>query len=295
MIFIGFDGGGTSCRAQAELPDGQRTPIITGGAANIVSNYDRALHEITTTLAQVMDHAHALNPDAPNMPSRLVLGLAGASESDAAARLRAAFPFRDLSICGDIDISLSGAFEDEDGIVMAVGTGSVLARQLDGHMQRLGGYGLILGDEGSGAWIGRMALQRVLHARDGFGITGSLVTALNTRFPTLPELVTFAARAHPSDFAALAPLVLEHDRQHCPVAGSILDQGCAYLLRAIAHLQSGTRNLPVAPLGGLGATLLNRMIAQGNTHLRCVAPKGTALDGALWNARKSAGIKEFTQ
>ncbi len=292
VIFIGLDGGGTSCRAQAELPNGQRTPIVTGGAANIFSDFDSALHEISATLAQVIACARALYPDMAQIRTRIVLGLAGASESDAAARLIAALPYPDLSVCGDIDISLSGAFADRDGMVLAVGTGSVLACQRSGQMQRLGGYGLILGDEGSGAWIGRMALQRCLHARDGFGVDGPLVAALRDRFPQLADIITFGGRARPADFAALAPLVLEYDRQHCPVAGGILDQGCAYLLRAITHLQNGAGDMPVAPLGGLGPALLDRIIAQGNTHLLRVNPLGTALDGALWKARHSAGAQE---
>lgn len=288
QVFIGLDGGGTSCRAQAELPNGQRTPIFSGGAANIASDFDSALHEIARILAQVIEASRAMLPDPTALAPRIVLGLAGATETGADARLRAALPYRDVSVCGDIDISMSGAFGDSDGIVMAVGTGSVLACQQSGRMRRLGGYGLTLGDEGSGAWIGRAALQRCLHARDGVSVTGPLVAAVRDRFPTLPGIITFAARACPADFAALAPLVLEHDSKHCPVAGAILDEGCAYLLRGLTLLQNGAQDIPVAPLGGLGAALLDRIIAQGNAHLHCVAPKGTGLDGALWKARSRA-------
>ena len=288
QVLIGVDGGGTSCRAQAELPNGQRTPVFSGGAANIASDFDSALHEIASILAQVIEAARAMIPDAPALAPRIVLGLAGASETGADAQLRAALPYRDVLVCGDIDISLSGAFGDRDGIVMAVGTGSVLACQKSGQIRRLGGYGLTLGDEGSGAWIGRAALQHALHARDGLSVTGPLVDAVTDRFPTLPDIIAFASSARPADFAALAPLVLEHDRLHCPVAGAILDQSCAYLLRALNQLNTGAQSLPVAPLGGLGAAMLARIIAQGNAHLHCVAPKGTGLDGALWKARHGA-------
>ncbi len=288
QVFIGLDGGGTCCRGQAELPDGQRTAIVSGGAANIASDFDSALHEISCTLAQVIDAVHAMVPSAAEITPRIVLGVAGASETDAGARLGAALPYRALSVCGDVDISLSGAFGDSDGIVMAVGTGSVLACQQSGQMRRLGGYGLMLGDEGSGAWIGRVALQRCLHARDGIGATGTLVDALDQQFPTLPEIIAFARSARPADFAALAPVVLEHDRKHCPVAGAILDDGCAYLLRGLNKLQSRTHDLPVVPLGGLGPALLDRILAKDNVHLRRVTPRGTGLDGALWRARRGA-------
>ncbi|MGY6548640.1 MAG: BadF/BadG/BcrA/BcrD ATPase family protein [Roseinatronobacter sp.] len=291
-ILIGLDGGGSGCRAQAELPDGRRTALVTGGASNVFSDPDGAVIRIADVLQRVVRQARAMLPDEsaqdPGPAAITVLGLAGASESGAAARLGAALPGYDLTICGDIDVSLAGAFADADGIVMAVGTGSVLASQRDGRMQRLGGYGFMLGDQGSGAWIGRAALQAALQMRDGLVPDAPLPREILTRFPDLPALLDFAATARPSDYAAFAPRVLHHDRAACPVAGRILDEGCAYLKRAITHLQGGDATLPVAALGGLGPALLSRIIAQGGIALHSVAPKGTALDGALWLARRKA-------
>lgn len=287
-IFIGVDGGGTGCRAQAELEDGRRTPVVTGGAANVFSDPDGALREISAALAQTFAHAQDVLPDGADIETRIVLGLAGASEAGSAGRLQRNLPYPQIAVMGDIDISLKGAFEQDDGIVLAVGTGSVLACQRMGQMQRLGGYGFVLGDEGSGAWIGREALRLCLHARDGFGQDGSLVQAIWQDFGPLSEIIGFVGRARPSDYAALAPLVLQHDRAHCPVAGAILDRGCAYLQRAISHLQAGARDIPVAPTGGLGPALLDRIMAQGGAYLLRAVPKGTALDGAIWQARHGA-------
>ncbi len=285
-IFIGLDGGGTRCRAQVLCETGERSALLTGGPANLASDFDGALREVSALLTAARDAARALVPEVELIAPRMVLGLAGATESGAGERLRAALPYADVTVCGDIDIALAGAFGGDDGIVMAVGTGSVLARQRAGVMQRLGGYGLSLGDEGSGAWLGREALRSALHARDGLAPDGPLVAAIWQEFAGLSELIAFAARARPADYAALAPLVLAQDRAGCPVAGAILDQGCAYLLAAIRQLQRGADSLPVAGLGGLGPALLARIVAQGGAHLTHVAPKGTALDGALWMAQR---------
>lgn len=291
-IFIGLDGGGTGCRAQAELEDGRRTQVVTGGAANVFSDPDGALREIAAALAQTLAHAQDMLPGGGVADTQIVLGLAGASESGAAQRLQHALPYPQVCVLGDIDISLKGAFRHDAGIVLAVGTGSVLACQRGGQMQRLGGYGLALGDEGSGAWIGREALRLCLHARDGFGQGGPLVQALWQRFGSVSQIIGFAGRARPADYAALAPLVLQYDRAHCPVAGAILDRGCAYLQRAISHLQAGAHDMPVAPAGGLGPVLLDRIMAQGGAYLHRAAAKGTALDGAIWHARHGARQKE---
>lgn len=291
-IFIGLDGGGTACRARAELEDGRSTPVLTGGAANVFSDFDGALSRISTLLREAQDAARMLCPESDAQPARVVLGLAGASESHAAKKLRSALPYPELSVRGDVDISLAGAFNDRDGIVMAVGTGSVLAMQRAGRMQRVGGYGFTLGDEASGAWMGREALRRALHVRDGLCPAGPLTDALWARFGSLPEVIGFAGSARPSDYAALAPLVLEHERAGCRIAAEILDTGCDYLLRAITRLQDGDSTLPVAPLGGLGPVLLDRIMARGGGHLTRAEPAGTALDGAIWMARNGAEPRE---
>ena len=294
QVFIGLDGGGTACRAQAALPDGRHTQVFTGGAANVFSDFATAHQEIKTLLELALTAAQNLVPDATLAPPRIAVGLAGASESGATARLRAALPYRHVSVHGDIDISLWGAFGDEDGIVLAVGTGSVLARQQNGAMHRLGGYGFMLGDEGSGAWIGREALRRTLHAHDGLGPRTPLVAELWERFGGVAGLIGFAGRARPAEYAALAPIVLAHDRASCPVAGAILDQGCAWLQHCLRHLLNRAPDMQVAPLGGLGPVLLERIMAQGGAHLHRVAPKGTALDGALWKARQGVAKGDQT-
>lgn len=289
-VFIGLDGGGTGCRAQAELQDGRRTDVLTGGAANIATEPQGALQEIDSLLTRVLAQAQALLPQGALPETFIVLGLAGAVETRADATLRTAVPHAGFRVCGDIEIALNGALEGDDGIVLAVGTGSVVASQFNGDVRRLGGYGLALGDEGSGAWLGREALRASLQARDGLAADGPLVQEVWRRFSTLSAIIGFAARAHPADYATLAPLVISHDRAQCPVAGRILDQGCAYLVRAIRALQPPRGGgLPVVPMGSLGAPLLHRILGHGASGLRERAPRGNALDGALSLARRSVG------
>ena len=292
--FIGLDGGGSGCRAQAELADGRRSAIISGGPANVATDLDAALREIQGVIDKAVQAAQALSPQAPLPAPRVVLGLAGANETDAELHLRKALPFNDLIVTGDIDIALRGALGEADGIVMAVGTGSVLACQRAGDLRRLGGYGLALGDEGSGAWLGLEALRACLCARDGIGPDGPLVQEIWGRFGSVAEMITFVATARPADYATFAPIVMTHDRAHCPVAGAILDRGCAYLLRAIRQLQGGDCGLPVVAAGGLGPVLLDWIEAQGAAQLRRAIPLGTALDGALWLARCGAGARRVS-
>ncbi len=287
-VFVGLDGGGSGARAQAELDDGRRTPVVTGGPANMFTDPETAMRQVLRLLDQTMARVRAFaGPDIDPRPE-IVLGLAGVTEIDGAARLQAALPLQRVQVLGDIDIALRGAFREHDGIVMAVGTGAVLARQRAGQMQRIGGYGFVLGDEGSGAWIGREALRHALHARDGLGPEGPLVDALRQRFGTLAAILSFAVEARPADFAALAPLVLAQGQRNCPVAGKVLDHACGALLAGITRLQDGAPDVPVAATGGIGPHLLDRIQAQGGNCPNRAEPMGTALDGALWQARRNA-------
>lgn len=283
QIYIGLDGGGTGSRAQMALADGRRGTVFTAGSANVFSDPGTALTQITGLLARCVAEARDMDPAAQVDDPVVVLGLAGASESSAATRVVDALPYAQVTVLGDIDIALRGAFQDRDGIVVAVGTGSVLARQTAGQMKRIGGYGFMLGDEAGGAWIGREALRRSLHAHDGFGHSGPTTAAIWAKFGSVAGMINFVGAARPADFAALAPMVLDHDRAGCPVAGAIMDAGGAYLLRAIRHLQAGAADVPVAATGGLGPIWLNRLRTGADL---CVAdPAGTALEGALWQAR----------
>jgi glucosamine kinase len=68
----------------------------------------------------------------------------------------------------DAITAVKGALGDRDGIVAAIGTGSVFASQRSGVIRQIGGWGLVLGDEGSGARLGRSLLAAALGAVDGF-------------------------------------------------------------------------------------------------------------------------------
>lgn len=291
-IYLGMDGGGTGCRAQARLASGVCTAIHTGGPANVYSDPDGAIERIAAVVAAVLAEARGLLPPGVTGAITAVIGLAGASESGAGARLARVLPCDSVTVLGDIDISLSGAFEDEDGIIAAIGTGSVLARQRGGEMRRIGGYGFLLGDEGGGAWIGRAALARSLHARDGLVAGGALAPWAFDRFGDVGGMLAFARAAAPADFAALAPQVVRLAATGCPLAGAILDDAADHVARAIGALQQGGPILPVAFTGGLGPMLADRLAA-GPTHPAGtgwprIAPKGTALHGALWRAERQA-------
>lgn len=265
-FYLGIDGGGSTCRARVVDATGRVIGTGQAGPANITSDRQGSL-------AAILAAAGAALGDVPFGAVTAVLGLAGANDRAAAAELEQVLPFRRTRIVTDGHIAVAGALGDRDGIVAVLGTGSVFVVQRGGVQREIGGKGLILGDEASGAWIGRSLLSAALRADDGFEPLTPLLQAVLAQNGGVAGIIAFAKAATPADFAALAPLVTGSPD---PAALSIMDQGTCHILQAIALLQGHDR-LPVVCLGGLAPAYAARISA----HWPLVQPLGTGLDGAL--------------
>lgn len=274
QFFLGIDGGGTGCRAAVA----DATGIVVGrgeaGPANIASDPVGAARNILVAAEAAIAAAGGVSVAAAG------LGLAGANAAGAAERLREALPFRRVAVVTDGITAVKGALGAGDGVVAALGTGSVFAVQRGGAIRQIGGRGLVLGDEASGAWIGRAALAAALRAVDGFQPVTPLLAGLVEEMGGPEGVVAFSLRARPVDFAALAPKVVESGD---PAAVLIMARAEADVAEAVALLRGGD-DLPVVFLGGLGTVFARRMAARFPVR----AAIGTALDGALLLAREAA-------
>lgn len=273
-LYLGIDGGGTGCRAA--VCDAEGTVLGEGraGPANIASDPEAAL-------ANLLAAARAALPAGADLADlRAVLGLAGANVAACVDWLRPRLPFARARIETDVRTALAGALRDGDGIVAAIGTGAVYASQRGGAVTGLGGWGLVLGDEGSGAWIGRSVLAETLKAVDGLCPMTPLARALLDEHGGGDGIVAFAQTARPADFAVLAPRVAASDDA---MAGAVMGLATGAVAKSIAQLQ-GDCPVPVIFLGGLGAIHAGRLAGRW----RVQAALGSALDGALWMARGMA-------
>ena len=273
-LFLGVDGGGTGCRVAICDPQGRILARAEAGPANIASSPEAALGNILAAseaaLAQI---------GAQGLGSRLCagLGLAGANAAGAAEWLGARLPFGRVRIVTDAVTAVKGALGDADGIVAAMGTGSVFAEQRAGVMRQIGGWGLALGDEGSGAVLGRALLARALRARDGVEPMTPLLQSVLDEFGTAEAVVAFSLLAKGGDYATFAPRVMGSAD---PAAVEIMAQAVKDVRRSIAALQ-GASPLPVTFIGGLGPGFA------AHVHDWPQRPAlGSALDGALWLARE---------
>lgn len=275
-FLLGVDGGGTGCRAAVADAAGHVLGTGSAGPANILSDPEGARTNILTAVAAALagsgvqvETLHA------------VLGLAGANVPTAADWMTAALPFASTRITSDAVTATRGALGVADGVVATMGTGSVFAAQRGGQVTVIGGWGLILGDEGSGAWLGRALMARALLAVDGMAEMTPLLAQVLDEAGGAPALVEAARLARPADFARLAPRITTADD---PAAAAVLAEGDAWVCRFIDHL-AGAEGLPVTFLGGLGAVYAARLSARYAGRLR--AARGSGLDGALALAREA--------
>lgn len=272
--FLGIDGGGTGCRAAIADAQGRIIGQGAAGPANISVETEGACANILAAARAALDEAGRGHLD----ELTAVLGLAGANVTAAARSLQAMLPFRKARIVTDAVTAATGALGGEDGIVVAMGTGSVLAVQLGGEMRQYGGRGFVLGDEGSGAVLGRALLAEALRAEDGFTPMSPLLQAVLDELGGIEGVISFGFRARPAEFAAFAPRIVTGND---PAGERIFATAVDDIRAMIDTLQAG-RDLPVVFLGGLGAHYAARL--QGLWPIR--PPKGSGLDGALHLARQ---------
>lgn len=267
QVFLGLDGGGTGCRAVLADHDGRVLGRGEGGPANIMSDREGALAEILKVAGQAM---------AGHEPAQVVacLGLAGANMPEARDWLAKQLPFGRCRVVHDAMTAVAGALGPGDGIVAAIGTGSVFSRQIGGKVRTIGGWGPVLGDEAGGAWMGRLFLGHVLRSVDGIAQATPLTEATLKRFGGGAGIVALARDATGAVFAAEARHMLEWHGD--PACEAVLSAASDYIKLAITRLQPESP-LPVTFTGGLGPIFADRLFDCWSQR----PARGNPLDGAL--------------
>jgi glucosamine kinase len=284
-LILGVDGGGTGSRARLCDAAGQVLGEGAAGPANIrfgvAEGFAAALEATRLCLETARLDERAL--------SRTVacLGFAGATEPATLKRAQAyPHPFSAMAVASDAQIACVGAHAGRNGGVIVVGTGSCGWAVLGNRQHRVGGWGFPISDEGSGAWLGFEAIRRVLWAHDGHRPWTPSLSTIFERFDADPHrIVAWATTAKPGDFAALAPVVVEHAQGGDEVAQDLMRWAGVHLdVIATALVEFGVER--VALLGGLAPHVREWL---GPETIRVlVEPVGDALDGALWVARSRA-------
>ncbi len=284
IVVAGVDGGGSKTRTVVADETGRVLGTADGPASAVRAGaVGGADHSADVIAAGVRDALAAAGLTGARVQA-LVAGVAGTGREPERAALWHALTARgvaeEVSVVPDAAIALDDAFGDGPGVLLIAGTGSVaFARGPDGAFARTGGWGPVLGDEGSGGWLGRRALNMAVAASDGrepdTALVNALLAALELDDPA--ALIPWAARARPVDFAALAPVVGRVAAAGDLRANSLLTLAVEEL---VLHVRTLARQLfvderaavPVALAGGLlgrGGGVLRKRVEQ---RLRTAVP-----------------------
>jgi N-acetylglucosamine kinase-like BadF-type ATPase len=313
---LGLDGGGTKTTAQLSDLQGTVVAESQGGASNFQII---GIEEAAKTILDLLETCcHTVGCNNSQIGS-VVAGLSGAGRVADQQRVaegiqnvakKRGVVFQDLSIESDARVALEGAFLGKQGIILICGTGSIVfAKDEKGSIHRSGGWGRVIGDEGSGYEIGREAFRSVARMMDGRGKKTRLAKMLRSSFGlSTHEDIIRAVYKEEFDLASAAPLVLRAAQQRDTVAVGILDAAASELVVALQSVlkQMGTKStgsrakIPLVLLGGLMEsenvysrkvkTLLRKQIRDISLEKSISPPVQGAVLMAL--ARAKAGTKK---
>ncbi|MFI6262881.1 N-acetylglucosamine kinase [Micromonospora sp. NPDC051006] len=296
-VVVGLDVGGTSTRAAALTLDGERLGTGRAGGGNPTSHgAERAAEELLTALRG------ALATVDPGRVRAGTIGLAGAGRLLADPAGRAAFDraWHDAglrcpyAVHGDALVAYASGTAAPAGTVLIAGTGAIAAGVRDLRLDRVAdGHGWLLGDAGSGFWLGREAVRRLLADLDSGrapGILGRQVltdlmgTAEVAARPrdTVDALIQAVTRRPPVDLARLAPQVVAAAVTGEPVAAGLITEAAGHLAESVSRIRPAGATTPIVLGGGLltGDTPLAAAVRAEASHRWPEAPLCSAGDGA---------------
>jgi glucosamine kinase len=223
---VGVDAGGSSTRAIAVGLDNKVLGRGTAGGANPNSHpYEVAAARMAEAMSTAISGLDA------GAARSCVIGMAGSSkltDDTVDAVFRRAWQGTGLTcamrVVTDQEAAFASATTEPDGAVLVAGTGSIAATIIDRKLAAtVGGYGWLLGDEGSAYWIGREAVRTTLRALAAADPLGPLSLAVldeavrerpedtfAARRQAFARLITAANAEPPIRLARFAPLVSEH-------------------------------------------------------------------------------------
>ena len=291
-VVVGVDVGGSGLRVQCRYADGPGAVLAGTGARVGTAGID---------VAALAADARALLADAGvTQPEVVVWGMRGllflADRAEVLAQVHAELGARRTVVTSDAVTSLVGAIGGlRPGAVVAAGTGAVaFGSDFADRWNRVDGWGHVLGDRGSAAWLGLEGLTAALRARDGVpGGSPDLLAAGEARFGPVdgwPRRVMTTDDA-PHALASFAPDVTAAADAD-PVAADL----CARAGRALAEsLLAAAAGLTAPVLTGTGGLLRAAPVAAalherlGEAGQVLQPATGSALDGALSIATHVAG------
>ena len=301
---IGMDGGGTKTAAMIADGEGNVLAQHVSGPSNFqIIGVDAAAKTIFSLIRECCDSVKI----SPAAIQSMTIGLTGAGRPNDQKRMADGLrkfaasrkvKLRNVSIESDARIALEGAFKGGKGIILIAGTGSIaFGKDGKGNVHRVGGWGRILGDEGSGYYIGKRALTAVCRHLDGRSAPTRLTTMIAKKFSltSSTDIIT-AVYKNNFDIATMAPLVFDAASKGDIASRAIIQRASEELTEHVRSLllkidprisKRVKERIPLSFIGGLIAndTLLSRAlqrkISTSVSQITVIKPMAPPVYGAI--------------
>ncbi len=293
---IGIDGGGSKTEAVAVDDSGAELERFTGKASN---PYAVTFEQAMIHIAEICDYFFSQPKFAGGDCLGICLGLAGADNEEercAFARSLEEYAARRGKRCriwitNDAEIALMAALRKNSGIAAIAGTGSIVyGLTEDGTRFRVGGWGHLLGDEGSGYKIGLHTLQAVMRSYDGVYPPTRLteLTLNKLGLASAPDLkhAVYQQEMKKQHVASFAELCIRASALGDGVAINIIDDAAAELALLTLALREKHPYFQHAPIAAAGS-IFKHSRRYLDTFQQCLAAKG-AENPVIVSGRSSA-------
>ncbi|MFD2044912.1 N-acetylglucosamine kinase [Ornithinibacillus salinisoli] len=263
MYVLGIDGGGTKTKGVISNSKGEILAEATVGATNPNSV---AKPDLELELAKLIETLYLHNRELFPQIKRVFAGMSGVDHITARKGMEQVISkvlpnSIPVTVHNDAITALYSGTFGKPGIVQIGGTGSItFGLNKDGNLERVGGWGYLLGEKGSGYALGSQGLEAAFSAYDGLGSRTELTRLFQDHFNVekLPDIIhsIYQAKNQKERIASLSKLVVEAADTGDSVSQKIIENNASYIGKAIVCLinrlfSSMEEVVPVVLTGGL--------------------------------------------
>ncbi|MFT4806776.1 MAG: glucosamine kinase [Paraglaciecola sp.] len=278
-FFLGIDGGGTKCKARLEDAQGNFLAEAIAGPANAARNLTGSVEAVLEASEKAIAKANIKGLSLNRINAGI--GLAGINIPQVKQEfLKQSLPFASWHITTDLHIACLGAHLGQDGAIVIVGTGSSGIVIHNSQHLEIGGHGFVVGDKGSGAWLGKMAISHCLETLDGICPNSLLSEQVMNQLDcdNAYDLVTLTLEAKPAFYASIAPLILQLAASQQDDALLLVNEAATYINKICQRLLNGNLDR-LSLIGGITQVLIPYLDSQLQTIIQ--PAKATPEQGAI--------------
>ena len=255
---IGVDAGGTKTEANAYNLEGQVVGRSCKGFGNLLNDKEKALCNIKSALAEVIEKL------GHEKLKGIYIGSAGSEVGDNARFIKEFINSEwntRIEVMNDAEIALKAMLKGNDGILAIAGTGSIVFGTNKECSAKCGGWGNLLGDEGSGYRVVMDAIQRMIKEEEEGLSRSEMHNAILKKLDidTVNEVTEFVYSSTKDEIASLAPIIARLGEKGDSIAEEILIKEGIEFAKTVEKLYMKL-NFDVCSIALVGGVLKNAKV-----------------------------------